>query len=89
MLGKLQEKQRELFRTRLEDLINPNHELALLAKRVDWQYFEDALTEDQKSFYKRKLDLYTRAVNQQKADTDKIYSLHIDLIQHYTKPKLI
>ena len=41
MLGKLQENQRELFRTRLEDLINPNHELALLAKRVDWQYFED------------------------------------------------
>ena len=24
MLGKLQENQRELFRTRLEDLINPN-----------------------------------------------------------------
>jgi hypothetical protein len=31
MLGKLQEKnQRKLFRTRLEDMINPNHELALL-----------------------------------------------------------
>ena len=42
MLGKLQENQRELFRTRLEDLINPNYELALLAKRVDWQYFADA-----------------------------------------------
>ena len=41
MLGKLQENQRELFRTRLEDLINPNHELALLSKRIDWQYFED------------------------------------------------
>ena len=42
MLGKLQENQRELFRTRLEDLINPNHEMALLSKRIDWQYFEDA-----------------------------------------------
>ena len=40
MLGKLQENERELFRTRLEDLINPNHELALLAKKIDWQYFE-------------------------------------------------
>jgi hypothetical protein len=29
MLGKLPKNDRELFRTRLEDLINPNHELAL------------------------------------------------------------
>ena len=41
MLGKLQKNDRELFRTRLEDLINPHHELALLAKKIDWQYFED------------------------------------------------
>ena len=41
MTGKLQDNQRELFRTRLEDLINPNHELALLANTIDWQYFED------------------------------------------------
>ena len=41
MLGKLPANQRELFRTRLEDLINPNHELALLAKTIDWQYFEN------------------------------------------------
>ena len=47
MLGKLQENQRELFRTRLEDLINPNHELALLSKAIDWQYFENEF----KSFY--------------------------------------
>ena len=40
MIGKLPENQRELFRTRLEDLINPNHELALLAKAIDWEYFE-------------------------------------------------
>ena len=42
MLGKLQDSsQRELFRTRLEDLINPSHELALLADTIDWQYFEE------------------------------------------------
>jgi IS5 family transposase len=40
MTGKLQLNERELFRTRLEDLINPRHELALLAKTIDWQYFE-------------------------------------------------
>ena len=50
MLGKLQENHRELFRTRLEDLINPRHELALLAKTIDWQYFENAF----KSFYSDK-----------------------------------
>jgi IS5 family transposase len=43
MLGKLQDNnQRELFRTRLEDLINPRHELALLANTIDWKYFEKA-----------------------------------------------
>ena len=40
-MGKLQKNQRELFRTRLEDLINPNHELALLANKIDWTYFEN------------------------------------------------
>ena len=50
MVGKLQENQRELFRTRLEDLINPNHELALLSKTIDWQYFENEF----KSFYSDK-----------------------------------
>jgi hypothetical protein len=33
---------RELFRTRLADLINPQHELALLAHAVDWKYFDEA-----------------------------------------------
>ena len=47
MLGKLQENQRELFRTRLEDLINPEHELAMLAKTIDWQYFDNEF----KSYY--------------------------------------
>jgi IS5 family transposase len=41
MTGKLQANQRELFRTRLDDLINPNHELALLSKAIDWEYFEE------------------------------------------------
>ena len=41
MLGKLsQNKQREIFRTHLEDLINLDHELVLLANKIDWQYFE-------------------------------------------------
>ena len=39
-LGKLGQNERELFRTRLEDMIDPNHELALLANKIDWQYFE-------------------------------------------------
>ena len=34
MLGKLQANEQDLFRVRLEDLINPNHELALLAKTI-------------------------------------------------------
>jgi len=42
---KLQENQREFFRTRLEDLINPHHELTLLARNIDWQYFEDEFTQ--------------------------------------------
>ncbi|MDR2138141.1 MAG: transposase [Tannerella sp.] len=42
MLGKLPvDNHRELFRTRLEDLINPEHELALLANKIEWKYFED------------------------------------------------
>ena len=35
MLGKLPYRhKREFFRTRLEDLINPKHELLLLAKAI-------------------------------------------------------
>jgi len=41
MLGKLPDKnQRELFRPLLVDLIDPHHELVLLADSIDWQYFE-------------------------------------------------
>jgi IS5 family transposase len=42
MTGKLpKDDHRELFRTRLADLINPQHELALLANTMDWKYFEE------------------------------------------------
>ncbi|MDR1667756.1 MAG: transposase [Bacteroidales bacterium] len=42
MLGKLPvDDHRELFRTRLADLLNPQHELALLATAIDWSYFEN------------------------------------------------
>jgi IS5 family transposase len=41
MLGKLPDRnQRELFRPMLADLIDPHHELALLADSIDWQYYE-------------------------------------------------
>jgi IS5 family transposase len=42
MLGKLPEiTQRDIFRTVLKDFIDPQHELALLANKINWQYFED------------------------------------------------
>jgi IS5 family transposase len=42
MLGKLPDKnQRELFRPMLVDMIDPTHEMVLLADTIDWDYFED------------------------------------------------
>ena len=42
MKGTLPEKtQRELFRPLLQDMIDLKHELALLADRIDWEYFEN------------------------------------------------
>jgi len=32
--------QREMFRPMLCDMIDPNHELALLADKIKWDYFE-------------------------------------------------
>jgi IS5 family transposase len=32
--------QIELYRPMLRDMIDPKHELALLADRIDWDYFE-------------------------------------------------
>jgi IS5 family transposase len=41
MIGKLKEQsQRELFRPHMEEFIDPSHELVLLAKDIDWGYFE-------------------------------------------------
>jgi IS5 family transposase len=41
MQGKLPEqKQRDLFRPMLEDFIDMSHELVLLSKKIDWNYFE-------------------------------------------------
>jgi IS5 family transposase len=37
---------------------------------------DNKMTEIQKAYYENKLSLYKRAVNQQKNDTDKVYSLH-------------
>ena len=45
MLGKLPDRnQRELFRPMLADMIDKGHESALLADKIDWQYFEDAFS---------------------------------------------
>jgi IS5 family transposase len=38
--------------------------------------FDRKMTEEQKNFYKKDLELYQRCVNQQKTDKNKIYSLH-------------
>ena len=35
------QKQRDLFNPMLIDFINMEHELVLLAKKIDWKYFED------------------------------------------------
>jgi hypothetical protein len=35
------DNHRELLRARLEDLINPNHELALLSRKIGWNYWRD------------------------------------------------
>jgi len=45
MVGKLPDQnQRELFRPILADMIDPHHELVLLAHAIDWQYFEKEFT---------------------------------------------
>ena len=44
MIGNSPKKeQRDLFRPLLEDFINMNHELVLLADKIDWSYFEKEL----------------------------------------------
>ncbi len=45
MVGKTQQtKQRDLFRPMLTDFIDTNHELVLLADKIDWDYFEKELS---------------------------------------------
>ena len=45
MVGKTQQtKQRDLFRPLLTDFIDMNHELVLLANKIDWDYFEKELS---------------------------------------------
>ena len=44
MIGKSPRKDgRDLFRPMLEDFIDMNHELVLLANKIDWSYFEKEL----------------------------------------------
>lgn len=51
MIGKLAKKgQMDLFRPQLEDFIDPNHELVLLSKNIDWSYFENEFS----PYYSRK-----------------------------------
>jgi IS5 family transposase len=46
MIGKLPSGlQLDIFRPQLRDFINPRHELVLLADKIDWQYFEDELSQ--------------------------------------------
>ncbi|HTO35872.1 MAG TPA: IS5 family transposase [Flavobacterium sp.] len=40
MLGESPQKQRNLFQPTLVDFINTQHELVLLADKIDWSYFE-------------------------------------------------
>jgi IS5 family transposase len=48
---------------------------------------EVKMTPEQKSFYKKDFDLYTRAVNQQQHDKDKVYSLHKPFTKCISKGK--
>ena len=42
MLGKLPDKnQRELFRPMLVDMIDPSHEMVILADSIEWSYFDN------------------------------------------------
>lgn len=45
MVGKLEyNKERELFRYVIEDMIDMKHELAILTNKIDWGYFEKEFT---------------------------------------------
>jgi IS5 family transposase len=41
MVGRLpDQRQKEMFRPLLREMIDPKHELAMLAEKIDWEYFE-------------------------------------------------
>jgi len=56
-----------------------NHQLRELTRKM---------SESQKEKYEKELELYTRAVNQQKTDRNKVYSLHKPFTQCIAKGKL-
>ncbi|MFP4024413.1 MAG: hypothetical protein ACLFVR_07785 [Thiohalospira sp.] len=35
------QNQRNFFRPILKEIVNPKHELVILAHKIDWQYFEN------------------------------------------------
>jgi len=46
MIGKsISQDQQNLFRPLLKEFINLNHELSLLADKIDWKYFEEAFAQ--------------------------------------------
>ena len=69
-------KQAKKARKRLKTIANT--QIRDLEKRLD---------SFQQSFHKKELDLYKRAVNQQKNDKDKIYSLHKPFTRCISKGK--
>ena len=38
------QNQKNLFRPILKDIINPKHELVILANQIDWKDFEDSFS---------------------------------------------
>jgi transposase, IS5 family len=46
MKGKLpNQNQKNIFRPVLKEIINPNHELVILAEQIDWNEFENSFGE--------------------------------------------
>lgn len=54
---------------------------------IQLRELERKMNEMQKQFYAKEFDLYRRAVNQQKNDTDKVYSLHKPFTRCISKGK--
>jgi len=54
---------------------------------IQLRELERKMNDMQKQFYEKEFDLYRRAVNQQKNDTDKVYSLHKPFTRCISKGK--